>query len=212
MAEIGPLFRDLRRALHVPLPALARQLATRIEVLQALETGDTQRLPPWPETARVVTAYTALGAIDPNPVLSLLRAHVPSGGPKPPARAPAPAPSRKDHARGHAPALQTALTSSFSAVAGRLSGAARAARAGSVLVLKQRVGRRGILTLGGLCLAIFAYIAHSAAADTILAPSSPVARISRVIEDYVLWQRAPVREGLRWIEVDDPRSRRSDRL
>jgi hypothetical protein len=39
-----------------------------------------------------------------------------------------------------------------------------------------------------------------------------VARIVRGAQDYVTLQLAPVRDGMRWIDVRDPRSRRSDKL
>jgi hypothetical protein len=37
-------------------------------------------------------------------------------------------------------------------------------------------------------------------------------KLMRGAQDYLLHRAAPVREGLRWIEVDDPRSRRGDKL
>jgi hypothetical protein len=39
-----------------------------------------------------------------------------------------------------------------------------------------------------------------------------VARIVRGAQDYVTLQLAPIRDGMRWIDVRDPRSRRSDKL
>lgn len=40
----------------------------------------------------------------------------------------------------------------------------------------------------------------------------PVARMLARVVDFARVQLAPVREGMRWIEVDDPRSRRGDKL
>ncbi len=48
------------------------------------------------------------------------------------------------------------------------------------------------------------------AAVSQLPPS--VARIVRGAHDYVVVRMAPVRDGLRWIDVSDPRTRRSDKL
>ena len=52
------------------------------------------------------------------------------------------------------------------------------------------------------------YVAIAAASELI----GPVSTLKRSAEDYMLWWSAPTREGLKWIEVDDPRSRRTDRL
>jgi hypothetical protein len=42
--------------------------------------------------------------------------------------------------------------------------------------------------------------------------SPPIGHLLRKAQDYVALRSAPVREGLKWIEVDDPRTRRGDRL
>ena len=52
-AEVAELFRDLRSASGLSEADLAAQLATRPEVVQALEQGALYALPPWPETYRV---------------------------------------------------------------------------------------------------------------------------------------------------------------
>lgn len=41
---------------------------------------------------------------------------------------------------------------------------------------------------------------------------APAERAVRSISDFFAVRFAPVREGHRWIEVDDPRSRRGDKL
>ncbi|MEE8253480.1 MAG: hypothetical protein V3R17_06060, partial [Hyphomicrobium sp.] len=40
----------------------------------------------------------------------------------------------------------------------------------------------------------------------------PVARFVRGAQDYVTLQMAPIRHGLRWVDVADPRTRRGDKL
>jgi hypothetical protein len=40
----------------------------------------------------------------------------------------------------------------------------------------------------------------------------PMQRFVRGAQNYVIVQLAPVRDGLRWIDVPDPRSRRGDKL
>ncbi len=210
LAEVGVLFRDLRRALRLPLPELARRLATRLDVLEALETGDAQRLPPWPETVRVVKAFTALGRIDPAPVLAILRQATSAPAPPP---SPAPRNSRTPWSRlapvAHAARSAAAYVRTTASQATHT--AARAPWTGW-LSIKRPVGRRGILALGVLSLGLFAYIAQAGTLGSIMSSSSPLSRLARAIEDRILWLRAPVRDGLRWIDVDDPRSRRGDKL
>ncbi len=207
LAEVGALFRDLRRALRLPLPELARRLATRLEVLQALETGEAHRLPPWPETVRVVKAFTALGRIDPTLVLAVLRQAIEA---PPPRALPAPRANRTPWGR-----LAPVAVAARSAATYMRSTASRAGlsvtRTPWTGWLSLR-GARGILAFGVLSLGLIAYIAQAAPLGTIVSSSSTLSRLSRAIEDRILWLRAPVRDGLRWIVVDDPRSRRTDKL
>ena len=68
----------------------------------------------------------------------------------------------------------------------------------------------------GLIAALFiivAYFAQGSALQASLATlHPPIAKLMRGAQDYLLHRAAPVRDGLRWIEVDDPRSRKADRL
>src|SRR5262249_48905555 len=66
-AEVAELFRDLRSASGLSEADLAAQLATRPEVVQALEQGALYALPPWPETYRVVATYGTLLNLDVRP-------------------------------------------------------------------------------------------------------------------------------------------------
>ena len=67
-AEVAELFRDLRSASGLTEADLAAQLATRTEVVQALEQGALYALPPWPETYRVVATYGTLLNLDVRPL------------------------------------------------------------------------------------------------------------------------------------------------
>jgi hypothetical protein len=210
-AEIGCLFRDLRRALHLPLPQLAARLGTRIEVIEALEAGEARRLPPWPETARVVTAFTGLAMIDPRPVLGIIRQLMD-------ARASSPRTSRSSQHRARALEIVQAMTRpataavSSGAFAARRMGAKVARMAAGGRPSMARLGRRGFLVLASLSLAFCAYMAEAGGLTPEMATSPFLARVLRGAQDYLVWQMAPTREGLKWIEVDDPRTRRGDRL
>lgn len=78
-AEVAELFRDLRVASGLSEADLAAQLATRLEVVQALEQGALHALPPWPETCRVVSTYGTLLNLDVRPLLRRIYAQVEAG-------------------------------------------------------------------------------------------------------------------------------------
>ena len=78
-AEVAELFRDLRSASGLSEADLAAQLATRTEVVQALEQGALYALPPWPETYRVVATYGTLLNLDVRPLLRRIYAQVDAG-------------------------------------------------------------------------------------------------------------------------------------
>jgi len=78
-AEVAELFRDLRSASGLSEADLAAQLATRSEVVQALEQGAIYALPPWPETYRVVATYGTLLNLDVRPLLRRIYAQVEAG-------------------------------------------------------------------------------------------------------------------------------------
>jgi hypothetical protein len=78
-AEVAELFRDLRAASGLTEADLAAQLATRPEVVQALEQGALFALPPWPETYRVVVTYGNLLNLDVRPLLRRIYAQVEAG-------------------------------------------------------------------------------------------------------------------------------------
>jgi hypothetical protein len=78
-AEVAELFRDLRAASNLTETDLAARIATRPEVVQALEQGALYALPPWPETCRVVNAYGTLLNLDTRPLLRRIYAQLEAG-------------------------------------------------------------------------------------------------------------------------------------
>jgi hypothetical protein len=175
-----------------------------------------RRLPAWPETARIVTIYTGIAGIDPRSVLGLIRREM--GAAATPVTAQAVPPPRKPasqrfaelkrSAGGGAARLSTRLAQS--AVWDAVSDYAE--RVGELIGRFPIDGRRtGLLALLLLVLAVsFGYGNSLQASLATLHP--PIARLMRGAQDYLLLRSAPVRDGLRWIQVDDPRTRRSDRL
>ena len=78
-AEVAELFRDFRAASNLSETDLAAKLATRVEVVQALEQGALFALPPWAETCRVVSGYGVLLNLDVRPLLRRIYAQIEAG-------------------------------------------------------------------------------------------------------------------------------------
>jgi hypothetical protein len=204
-ADVSRFFQDLRAAHRLSRAEAAQRLSTHIDVICALEEGDVSGLPPWPECCRVVRTYTGFVGLDPRPILHLLEVLLAAAAtaPKPATkRALLPQLKRQRKAR---PRRQSSDVggSALKAVSARLEGLLRRpeARAGRILfAIAVPVGLLVLLTQSSVL----------EAAVSQLPPR--MARIVRGAQDYVTLQLAPVRDGLRWIDVRDPRSRRSDKL
>ena len=227
-ANIARLFFDLRSALRVTPQQLALHLQATPSTLLALEYGDFEHLPVWSETSRVVIAYTALAGIDGRPVLAALAdtlrrsANVPMLAAPAPPRDMAPAPSRytavasvdvhqvppvaKQQAPKKAPPVRR-----FFAAGSALANGAKRLPADALQHVRERP-RRALYAVSlplGIVLLLLNTSALEAAFSNV---PRPVARVAQDVRSYFQVQFAPVREGLRWIEVDDPRRRRADKL
>lgn len=237
-ADFGRLFRDLRRALEISPHTLAAHVGTTVDVIGALEASDVMRLPLWPETFRVVTQVTQLVGVDPAPVLTVIyremQAHAASFSQLHRTHAVQYVAGVDGHIRGE-PVLQGAqprdlrpgirervAKRSFVGLARGLS-AFSLERAGRVLVRVRDLWATGrdqfgldakrLSAVGALLLIVLGIFAQGSALQASLATlNPPLASLMRSAQDYLLMRAAPVREGLRWIEVDDPRSRRTNRL
>lgn len=237
-ADFGRLFRDLRRALEISPHTLADHVGTTVDVIAALEASNVMRLPLWPETFRVVTQVTQLVGVDPAPVLTVIyremQAHAASFSQLHRTHAAQHAAGVDGYLRGE-PVLQgaqprdlrpgireRAAKRSFVGLARGFS-ALSLERAGHVLVRVRDLWATGrdqfgldakrLSAVGALLLIVLGIFAQGSALQASLATlNPPLASLMRSAQDYLLMRAAPVREGLRWIEVDDPRSRRTNRL
>jgi cytoskeletal protein RodZ len=183
--EVGRFFRDLRQAFRVSQAQIAQQLATRIDIIAALETGHVRALPPWPETCRIVRSYAALAGLDPRPALHSIEMLL---------QAEAYAPAAPQQPRDE-PMLASAGESLRTLWHGRVGQAARLLFAFSIPV------------------ALVVLVTQTSVLEAAVAKLPPsVKRIVRGAQNYVIVQFAPVRDGMRWIDVPDPRTRRGDKL
>lgn len=219
-ANIARLFVDLRGALRATPHQVAAQLMTRPDVIYALEGGRFEGLPAWPETSRIVIAYTALAGIDGRPVLAAI-ADVVRGGVVALVNQ-----GVANHAVGHqgvayqqpAPVQKTIAdpptgfgVSSLMQAGSAIAHGAKRLQGGALHHVRKRPERAfyaASLPLG-IVLILFNTTALQAAFAHV---PRPVARMTQEVRQYFQERFAPVREGLRWIEVDDPRRRRGDKL
>ena len=218
VASIGPLFRDLRRCLRLSIPEVARKLQTRIDTIEALERGDVRRLPAWPETVRIVSTYTGLAQIDPRSVLDVISAEL----------------SAKKNANGNAKAAagkRMWAASKIRAEANKFVQSVTAFMSKPVEKLRPvtfwftipEAARRPLQTARAssastrlaLVCAVLAALLTSLFQSPMLQASATGGAVGRMIgelHEYVLMQTSPKKDGMVWIEVTDPRARRSDKL
>jgi hypothetical protein len=225
--EGAVLFRQLRHLVQLPIEHIAYRLGTTIEVLQALEHGQTAALPPWPETVRVVTAYTGFATIDPRPVLSSIHAamtarhheEVRLSAAIEADRMGRTAGSARNPMRGNAGVEGDANDETAGPLTRAYDAALNACQAiatkvwseGAVDSLKQR------RVIAGLAITLpLALIMSLASGGPVQAVASvlprPVTGFFKSIEDFMRVSMAPRREGFVWIEGVDPRTRKTDKL
>jgi hypothetical protein len=201
-AEVARFFRDLRAAFRLSQVQTAERLSTRVDIICALETADVLSLPPWPECCRIVRTYTGPVGLDSRPILHSLETLLAIAGqnPKPaPKRSLVPQLGRRKQPQQRAQ-KGSAEDSALATISARLA-PFMPGRAGRVLFAIA-------VPVGLLVLLSQTSVLEAAVAQ--LPPS--VARIVRGAQDYVTLELAPIRDGMRWIDVRDPRSRRSDKL
>lgn len=224
-AELARLLTGVRTALGYSEIELAMRLATTPRVVFALENGWLEALPAWPETRRIVDGWVAAAGLDPRPALeALARAMQPAGG-----ATAHPSPALAAAGRGPMQRLPEPLrqqTSAAPAAAADMSHEGLQ-EGGTVDVVAPRprfnarlpqpklpasrlvrLGMLGIVA-AGLWVTTTQTAVVAAAVATLPAPAE---RAVRSISDFLAVRFAPLREGHRWIDVDDPRSRRGDKL
>lgn len=192
--QVGLIFRNMRLAMRVPRETIARRLATTSATIENFEAGAIAALPHWKETSRIICGYCELLRMDPEPILwrmrDLMRA--------PPTEARTAAQSVQAPApRAFAPAPPTERTMS------RASGRRRRVR--RLFVLSAPVA-----AVAGL--AMLVQVAPGPAYQAVGLLPGAVAWPVRAGLDYAVMAAAPQRDGLKWIEVGDPRLRKADKL
>lgn len=238
--DIASLFRELRRFLGWPVEIVAKQLGTRPDVILALERGQLARLPSWPETSRIVIGYTALAGVPCQPVLDRLQSRSANPSPRPnvepdmpafilaSARGPEAQPRRQSGVDGIAARLAGQATDRT------VNPAPYPSNPKPNIV--ERLQRHDLpppeqdnhqsvarYSLSGRFLRSTILVAAVLAALIAVAPASvirasadrlpdPVSSILRALSHGLSISAPALPDSHQWIVVEDPRSRRQDKL
>jgi len=193
-ANIGHIFRNMRAAMRLPREAVARRLATTPATIEDFENGAVASLPRWPETVRIVRSYCEILRLDPEPILWRIHRQLQTTSPF------GDAPTRSGP-----PGVPPALLRKDEPRSRAHSGGRRRRRARRLFALSAPIA----------IAAAAIYFAQAAPAPIYRAIAmlpQPVAGGARAAMDNILLLTAPRRDGLRWIDVGDPRLRKVDKL
>jgi len=206
-AQLGQIFRNMRLAMKVSRETIARRLATSTICVDNFEAGAVAALPHAKETDRIVRGYCELLRLDPEPILWRIRNGMQALAEQ--ARAAAPMP------------LPAAIVPTTASRSGRRSEPVtrtrpqRSERSAARWAQRRRTRALFALSAPVALLAALVYVAHAAPRPVYRAIAllpGPARHGVRAVLDYAVLLTAPRREGLRWIEVSDPRLRKADKL
>lgn len=192
-AQIGKIFRNMRATLQASRETIARRLATTPGVIEDLENGSVASLPHWRETVRIVRTYCELLRLNPDPLLWRIDQLLRSGAGAPGADEALARPAAPPPLALRKPPPREKVVRERSAGVGRLLLLAMPP------VLAAAVASLAILVPGPIYKSLP------------LLPAS-VAEPTRAGLDLLVLYSAPRRDGLRWIDVGDPRLRKVDKL
>ncbi len=214
--SLGSLIGDMRLALGMTPGELALRLGTTVDLIMTLEQGRLRALPHWEETQRIIAGLCSLHRVDPRPILQRIYEQTsPTHLGAPPERAPSALHRTADRTGGRTkvPAATAEPTPRRGAAktAGRSPASKKQWRA------PQRGRGRALMAVAGpmvlIAAAVWTVQAQPRALRDVIAvlPAS----ISKPVLgglDALAVSLSPRRDGLRWIEVADPSSRKADKL
>ncbi len=215
----------MRADLRLTVPALARRIGTDVAVINNFETGAVHLLPPWQETVRIVEGYAMMLGTDPSRILSRLLVHQSVVAPArvdPTHRSGAlPIPVLPDPFAYHGPYGEQGGAGRISAGGPGRRGVTHREGSDDVedgarhLRRRRRTRRLFAITMPVAVIVGLGWWAQSSPrALYAIAQAMPSALRPPVMAsaDFLIMSVAPSRDGLRWIEVHDPRSRKGDKL
>ena len=192
-AQLGRIFHSMRVSMKASRETIARRLAIAVATIDTFETGAVAAFPHWRETERIVRTYCELLRLDPEPILWRIRSQLRALAAR--TRPPAPAPSPH-------PLPLVVRASGPGRSADRPAPERRPTRL--LLALSASVA----LTAVGACVTFV-----PAAAYRVMSVLPQVLRgPARAGLDQLMLLTATRYDGLRWVDVGDPRVRKADKL
>ena len=192
--QLGNIFRNMRLSLRLSRDAMARRLGIQASIVNSFEAGAVTALPHWKETARIIGGYCELVRIDPEPILWRISSQLQAAAGQ----------TRAASVRPHSPPSASSLPARRAERTMPRSGRGRR-RARTLFVLTAPIA----LLAGAI------YVAQTAPGEVygaIRLLPDPIARPVRAGFDYFMLLTAQRRDGLRWLDAGDPRSRKADKL
>jgi hypothetical protein len=206
--RLGAIFRNMRRILNVPAPVLARHLSTSPSTIGLLEAGSLAALPPWPETTRIIHAYCALLRADPQPILRHIAGRLTTSA-APRASATASTTISSGISRHNALPPRTAPSSAMPAQ--RAPAEATTSSPGRRRTARRLFALSAPAALVAAVVAMVQMMPKPVRAVIEMLPHPIKSSVDAGIE-FILLQTAVRRDGLLWIEVRDPQTRKADKL
>ena len=214
---IGYEFSRMRADLRLTVTALARRIGTDVSTINNFEAGAINALPAWQETVRIVDGYAMMLGIDPSRILSRILIHQPieSSG------------TNHRHPVGSLPLLLTQASSEQTVPVPDGSNRRRSSRdaadqAGRESVVndtrlrrRRRSRRLAAIAVPFVLVGVLGLWVQSSPRTVYAlaaAMPSPMRTSLTAGADYLILQTAPSRDGLKWIDVGDPRARKADKL
>lgn len=191
--QLGNIFRNMRLSLRLSRDAMARRLGIQASIVDSFEAGVVTALPHWKEIARIVGGYCELVRIDPEPILWRVSSQLQAAAGQ----------TRTASVRRHSPPASSVPARRAERTTPRSGRGRRRARTLFVLTAP-------IAFLAGAI-----YVAQTLPTEVyrgIRLLPDPIAGPVRAGFDYFLLLTAQRRDGLRWLETGDPRSRKADKL
>jgi hypothetical protein len=216
--NLGSLIGDMRLALGMTPGELALRLGTTVDTVMTLEQGRLRALPHWEETQRVVTGLCALHRVDPRPLLQRIYEQTnPTHHGAPPERSLG-ALLRASERTADRPARKTTMPEPSSRR--RMAPKPAPTPVPKKRWKARRAGRgrgRALMAVAGpmvlIASAVWAIQAQPRALrEGISVLPASIAQPMLAGLDTLAVRLAPRRDGLKWIEVADPSSRKADKL
>ena len=209
--RLAEIFRNMRRMLNVSIDVVAADLRTTRGVIGALEAGAVYALPPWGETHRVVVTYAQRAGIDARPILARLEGYlIYNAGSQPAAALPAP----RARAATDVPAFKKDRRPAKDPLAFEKTPLSHPPR----LSRKRRRRRARRLLAMALLLAVVGgtIVAARLRPELLLEAArqlpQQVATSALSSAELLVFRTAPRQDGLRWVDMADPRIRKADKL